>query len=428
MKPIEPPFDAATPRPSTGRGWLLPVALAGLGAVGWACRDAASGSNDGGAGDETADSGGDAVTRADVLRSVATQVIAPTTAAFAQDAAALQLAVATLADTTDEGGDVDAARVAAREAYHAAMLRWQRLEVMQVGPAGPSQSAAGGLDLRDAIYSWPTADTCAVDRGLVEKSYAAPDFFVTELVWSYGLDALEYLLFVDAASHSCPAQVQLDGPWTALAADELARRRAAYARVVADGIAAKADELATAWASDGGDFTALLAAPGEGDSPFANEAEALDEVFAAMFYVELETKDAKLGTPIGARDGCAAPPCIELLELPHAGTGAAAIRANLEALRELIQGGPDPATADGYDDLLIQLAVPEIAEDLDAAITAAIAAADTYDGSLQAALAADPDAVDPLFAAVKGVTDILKGRFVMALMLTVPIEGPGDSD
>src|SRR5690606_2749580 len=119
---------------------------------------------------------------------------------------------------------------------------------------------------RDAIYSWPTVDTCSIDRAIADEDYAQPDFFATAYVYAYGLDALEYLLFVHDAEHTCPAQVQLDVPWTALGFDEIERRRAAYADVLATEIARQAGVLANRWSPAGDDLAALLAEPGAGDS------------------------------------------------------------------------------------------------------------------------------------------------------------------
>lgn len=419
------------PRCPSPRGpWLLPLGFALVGAFAWACQD--PGLDDGSEDDDASEAGdsdpGSEVTRRDVLASIGTHVIAPATAAFAMDAGALHTAVVALDDATLAGASPEDARAVAQTAWRDAASRWQQLEVMQVGPAGASLVADGGEDLRDAIYSWPTADSCSVDRALVEQDYLAADFFATQLVWAYGLDALEYLLFAQSPAHTCPAQVQLDGPWAALGTEELARRRSAYARVVSGGIVARADELAGRWAHDDGDFGALLAAPGEGDSPFADEADALDEVFRAMFYVELVTKDDKLGVPIGAQAGCAAVPCIDQMEAPHAGVAAAAIRENLEGLRQMVLGGPDAATGDGFDDLLAGAGEAAIASTLLARIDEAMVATEAFDASLQDELAADPEAAADLYAAVKAVTDQLKGPFVMALMLTIPAEGAGDND
>lgn len=425
------------------RPWLLPIALAGLGALGWACQDLgdvgesagstgpgseATGSDSSGRVDS--ESGGpppSAVDRGDVLRSIADQVIVPGTAAFAEEAGSLDAAVQAWAATADPGSAA-AELEASQAAFRTAMAQWQQLEVMQVGPAAPSLTVPGGENRRDAIYSWPTTDTCAVDRALAAEDYAADDFFVTELVLVYGLGALEYLLFEQDDAHTCPAQVQLDGPWAALGADEIERRRAAYSARLTAEISAQGQALADRWAPGGGDFATALAEPGQGGSPYADEAEALDQVFRAMFYVDKQTKDAKLGVPIGAIAGCPAVPCVSLLELRWSDESIPAIVANLRALQLLLDGGPDPAAADGFDDLLANLGQSEIADDLRTDIAAAIALAEGIDQPLSQLVASDPAQAQALYDALKAVTDTLKGPFVMALMLTIPAEGAGDND
>jgi predicted lipoprotein len=442
--------------------WVVPFALASVGAWGWACQDTgsadgsgvtgddddadddASGDDDAdGPGDDDADDdapgdddadgsggggGGGNVTPTKVLASIGARVITPATAELEVRATALRTAVDAFAAAAASGEAVDESLAGAQAQWREVMAQQQQLEVMQVGPAGSSLVAIGGEDLRDAIYSWPTSDTCSVDRALVDQDYLAKDFFVTELVWAYGLDALEYLLFGMGDMHTCPAQVQLDGPWAALDPAERMRRRAAYAAVLAGGVADRSAELAARWSTEGDDFGALLAAPGEGDSPYSDTMQALDEVFRAMFYVDKLTKDAKLGVPLGIVEGCAVPPCIDLMELPHSGDAARAMRSNLEALALMVKGGPDAATASGFDDLLVNMGEGQIAEDLLAAIDVAIAATEAYELSLQSELATDPAALDDLYGSIRGVTDILKGPFVMALMLTIPADGAGDND
>ena len=397
--------------------WILPTLFAGLGAIGWACQD--NGTSDG-SGDDGSDPSN--VLRRDVLASIAHNVMVPETAAFAESATALKAAARAWAEAPDE-----ATQAELQTAWRRASTQWQRLEVLQVGPAAPSLTGIGGEDLRDGIYSWPTADTCSVDRALVDEDYAAADFFATELVWAYGIDALEYLAFTDGAAHTCPAQVQLDATWDALSGDERARRRGAYAVVIADGLAAQATILAERWSPDGGDFATALAEPGDGDSPYATDAEALDEVFRAIFYIDLQTKDGKLGIPMGNVAGCSEPPCIDLMEAPFSGDAVANIVANLEGLQLALDGGPDPETADGFDDLLEAVDQGEIADQLRGQIEQAIAVAQSYDQSLQTIVAGGGDP-QPLYDALKNVTDTLKGPFVMALKLNIPAEGAGDAD
>lgn len=460
---------------ATRRAWLVPLLCTTIGGVGWACQDSAlfggsgmgddgtsgatdgddgpgDGDGDGGPGDDgPADgtgpgtggddapgdvddgndgtAGTDELDRRDVLESIALNVIVPSTAAFVDDATALQAAVdahltAMTADPTQAGDEL----AAAQDAWRTAMLRWQRLEVMQVGPAAPSVSAPGGENLRDAIYSWPTVDTCTIDRGVAEARYENDDFFVTALVYAYGLDALEYLLFVHDQNHTCAAQVQLDGPWTALGFEEIERRRAAYAAVVAGYILDRGEALAQRWSPEGGNVADLLANPGVGDSPWTDDVHALDDVFRAMFYVDLQTKDGKIGEALALGDVCAAAPCPELFESQHGDLDAPAIAANLAALREMVLGGPDPEQAAGFNDLLVLAGHGDVGTTLINEIDAAIAVAESFDAPLQQVAATDPDAVQALYDAVKLATDQLKGPFVMALMLTVPAEGAGDND
>ena len=446
------------------RSWLLPSALLITGAYGWACTDdpdlsnmdASSGGEDptvdaetgtddpttgGTAGSTTGtDSttttgsnvsttgGSEDVTRADVLASIANNLILPSTESFAVSATELQNAIdayATVAadDPVAAGPELSAAQ----DAWQATTLEWQRLEVMQIGPAASSTSAPGGENLRDEIYSWPTIDTCAVDRRIVSQEYNDRDFFPLNLVTNYGLDALEYLLFIHNTEHTCPANVQLDGPWTGLGFEEIERRRAEFAGAIAAELTRRADQLTERWSPEGGNYVSLLANPGD-DSPFPTEAAALDDVFRAMFYIDKQTKDGKLAIPLGLLPGCAEAPCPDLLEVPHGQIAADAIAENLEGLKFMVWGGTDPGTSAGFDDLLINADQEQIAIDLLGAIDQAIATARAFDQPLQQAAASDLAAVEELHADVKAVTDILKGPFVMALMLTIPAEGAGDAD
>jgi predicted lipoprotein len=361
-----------------------------------------------------------------VLSSVGEQVVAPATVEFAARADALGASVDAHALAVDDPDAGPPALAQAQAAWGAAMVQWQQLEVMQVGPAAPA-SAPGGESLRDEIYSWPTANTCAVDRAVVGQDYLEADFIETGLVHAYGLDALEYLLFSHAPAHTCPAQIQLDGEWDALGIDEIERRRAAYANVVAAEVRRRASTLADRWHGDAG-FGKLLANPGEGGSPYANTQQAVDDVFRAMFYVDLSTKDAKLGKPLGVIEGCDAPPCLEFLESPFAGVGAPSVSANLVALKALVLGGPDAESGQGFDELASDVGHGEVAETLLADIDAAIVAAEAIELPLAEAMVSDPGKVDALHVAIKQVTDTLKGPIVMILRLQVPSEGAGDND
>lgn len=392
------------------------LALVAFGSValwGWAC-DTTTSSDDGSTPEQEA-------SRRDVLESVANRVIAPTVGSFRTEAEALATAMEALTEAPQDSEALQAAQ----EAYLTAWRRWQQLEMMQVGSlALPDKIAGEGL--RDEAYSWPTVSACTVDRRLVDQSYAGDDFIALQLVFAYGFDALEYTLFSHEEDHVCAANIGLDPMWDALTFDEIEQRRADYGAVLAEHIAEVAAQVEDDWAEDG--FRPLLANPGEGDSPYRDVDEALDDVFRAMFYVDLRTKDAKLGQPLGLIDGCAAPPCVDLLEAPYSRDAAEAIASNLEALQLLVHGGPDPDADTGFDDLLDDAGHPEIAQDLDAAIAAAIVDARDLSDTLHGVVATDTARAEQLHAKIRDVTDILKGPFSMTLRLTIPAEGAGDND
>lgn len=368
--------------------------------------------------------------RAALLENLGENVILPTYTAFADDANALSEATKAWHDAVvaADGEPATSARDGARAAWRTAMATWQQAEVFQVGPAGPSGVRTGGQNMRDEIYSWPTVNPCLVDQGLVDKAYADADFAEATLVDARGLDALAYLLFNTAPANQCPPQLEMQTGWQSMSRTEKRRRRAAYAETVAADVATRADALVAAWAPEQQDFLGKLAAAGTDASPYTTAQTALDEILAGLFYVELTTKDAKLAVPAGLSSRCGSPPCPEYLESTWAQQSKENIIANLRALQRAHRGGDELDSGIGFDDFLTELGAPDVAEQMDTAISDSIAAMQGLNGSLEQALERDLDAVRDAHSVMREVTTILKGDFVTVLMLQVPQEGAGDSD
>lgn len=400
------------PPPAPRSSWRVLVGLGALVLAKLACGDDK--------GEDTATSD----TLAALLADVGPEVVRPaldraTTAADALVAAASAWEAAEVA-----GSGGAEAQAAAQEAWWALMAAWQELELYQIGPLGSSITAVGGEDLRDEVYSWPTVNRCRVDQETVEASWDEADFFETSLVNVYGLDALEVVLYAPAGENACAETVAInaEGTWDALGVEGVQRSRAAYARALATHTAGVIDEIVARWDPEGGDFGAELARAGE-DSVYESPEQALNAVYDSLFYLETSTKDRKLGYAVGAGD-CAESSCLSDIESPVAGGSHAWVAVNLRAFRTLYLGGDGT----GVDDLLRALGEDALADAVISALDEADAAAAAVDAPFDEAMAADRAPVDALYAAVKGVTDLLKGDVATVLLVTIPAEAAGDND
>ena len=337
------------------------------------------------------------------------------------------------------GADADAwakapqdqdARMKAQASWRAVMRLWQRAEVMIVGPAGLMSEVAGGQDLRDELYSWPLTNPCRVDVELVAKTYDTPEKLSAARVNVRGLDALEYLLFVQGAGNACTSQTPINaqGSWSALGDQEVLARRAAYAAQAAALVARDAKRLHDAWSAQGQDFLAQWTNAGQGSTRYATTQEALNALSDAMFYVEKDTKDMKLGPPLGLM-GCTASCAVDLskLESQHAAASLDHIKANLAAFELLYRGGDQPQ-ARGFDDLLRALGQGALAEAFEAELASAKAALDAIEGDLSVALIERPAQVQAAFDAMRVMLTRFKTEFIAVLGLEIPKRAEGDND
>ena len=316
-------------------------------------------------------------------------------AAFEAYAAQATVLRGTLAQLADESPEPTLEALQAD--WRAMMAAWQALAPALTGAA---------VDTREAVYSWPTVSPCRVDQEIVAAAYGEPGFFDAKVVNVYGLDALEYLLFHAGAESACPPQVdiRMDGSWDALSAEERARRRLAYA------VAARAR-----LARD------IARVPLPAGADFDSGRAALDDVFRALFHVDLVVKDVKLAIPAGINPDCAADACPDEVESRWARHSKENIAANL-------RGAEAPTAA--LTHALRAHGAPELATQLETLLAAAQAAVDAIDGPLADAVADEQrrSTVVAAHGAVKAFTDLLKSQVVSTLNLSVPDEGAADND
>ena len=367
----------------------------------------------------------DGFDRAQMLASTTEGAILPTYIEFANQAAGLQSATAAWLAARESGELGETERALAQEAWRATMTSWQRAEVMQLGPAGAEGEFIGAEGLRDIIYSWPSVNPCRVDQEIVEQAWNDVDFFEVNLVNVTGLDALEYLLFVDGSDNSCAPQVAIndEGLWAAIPSDELDGRRASFSFSLSADLVSSADRLVTAW-TDG--FAADLAGAGQEDSSFLDQSAAMDDLFASLFYLELNLKDRKLGQPLGLID-CSTTTCPDAFEAPHADFALDAARANLEGGLLLYLGGSGEDDS-GLEELLLHNDYTDLDTEIQEAFSRAITVIDDIPDSALVQLEQDPEPLMAMHAAVKEVTDLLKGDMATALLLAIPGEAANDND
>ena len=134
-----------------------------------------------------------------LLNDFGVEVVLPAIARFEVAIITLESSNTALLSKIEGGDEFSTELGEVQEDWREAMLIWQELELMQVGPSASSLTDAAGLDIRDEIYSWPTTNPCRVDQYTASERYRESGSFEDESIKvnAYGLDALEQLYFAD---------------------------------------------------------------------------------------------------------------------------------------------------------------------------------------------------------------------------------------
>ncbi len=368
----------------------------------------------------------DGFERSAMLKNLAENVIYPAVQEASTDATALTGAVQGYCSALATPGEA-AARQQAREAWKRAMASWQIVEVMQIGIA-----ADNGGALRDEIYGWPVASSCAVDQDVMLRR-AQPDSFdiSMRLINRRSLTALEYLLFAPTLEHTCADNAAPPG-WQELSGAERVAARCGFAIEVAADVGKRTAMVESAWDPKQGNFTGALAVAGTGGSSFARAQDAVNVVSDAMFYLDQITKDKKLAEPTGIainRCGNGGVICPAELESQYAHVSKENIEQNLVGFRRLFLGNDaEDRPGVGFDDFLDQLGAGTLRATMVADLEGALAALRAIPGTLDAALLDSPEQVLELHARVKAVCDQMKSQFLTVLGLEIPNGAAGDND
>lgn len=319
----------------------------------------------------------------------------------------------------------DANLAAAREAWVRAMESWSHAELFQFGPAGSAtQDPYHGAGYRDRIYAWPSISRCRVEEQVANQRYL-DEGIDRALITARGLFALEYLLFYPGDDHACTPTSSAGKTWSTLDAAEIAERKAAYARALAEDVLALTQQLRSRWSADGGNFRdTLIRAEGYDKPATDRDQEALNIVAWSFVYIERQVKDWKVGHPAGLNP--AAP--LDGFETPFALQAVQALRANLRSFQRLFEGCGGDGAGVGFDDWLIAAGHGDLAADMIAAWKVAQAAVDAFPPFHEATT----EDFLALHASIKGLSDLIKNEFLAGagspLNLSPPAGVEGDND
>lgn len=404
---------------------VLLSAVCTLSALGTGCVSEGMTSFGDGRGDDALPPSTGAEVRRQVLASVADNVILPALQRFEGAAASLSVSASTWAADPND----DAARVSLIAAYESALDEWQYLEVLQIGPAGLMSAVAGGEGIRDEVYAWPLVNRCRVDQETLEPAHASAELLAAEPVNVRGLGALEYLIFHPDDANACApnSAINVDGTWDATSADERQSRRAAYAAVVASLIEDRAVQLAAMWSPTGANFRDEFVRAGDTSSTYASVQEALNALSDAMFYLEKETKDMKLATPLGLTN-CSTATCPEALEAALSARSGRNVQVNLQAFVDTYRGGSSAEQSFGFDDLLVAAGQTELRSDMDQLIAEAEQAVAAVSTNMEQQLVSDAAVVLEAHDRLKMMLDVFKTQFIGVLDLDLPQRAEGDND
>jgi uncharacterized protein len=315
----------------------------------------------------------------------------------------------------------------ARSAFRTAVSRFERAEPLKFGPLARS-SSLGGQNLGDKIYTpFSAIDRCAIDRQIALGMYGPKDI-ASAPARQRGLGAFEYLAYYVGSDNGCQAAIDINtnGSWAALSAEELAQRRADFAAAIAADVLSLVDQGLEAWSEKGGDFYGQITEPG--GKLFRDQQSALNTISNAMFYVELDVKDVKLGRILNrAGTTCQALTCPDALEAPLSGLSAQNLRDNLAGFRDVFQGCGTGNRGLGFDDWLDAVGASLTKTSMLDALAGAEAAVNAIP-SLERALSENPASVMAAYDAVKKLTDRLKGELPSALGVEPPAGLEGDND
>ncbi|PAY00934.1 peptidase M75 [Pseudoalteromonas sp. HM-SA03] len=369
-----------------------------------------------------------------LVSNLVDNVLTPTIEQFNELAKTQQVAIASYCSAEKAVAENAAAlKLSAQDSWRSAMVGWQYVELMQMGPL-----TANSKELKNNIYVWPaTGSLCDIDLdvvyfedGVINRNASNPYNISERTANRKGLTALEHLLFNANLDHNCSSVNDALAPWNSRPAQERVIARCEFATEVAKDIETQSNLLLSQWGGENG-YAAKLVNAGQPGSPFDTPHVALNEISKALFYMTEELKDGKIATPLGLGfpNACGLEACPEAVESPLSEHSKENLLANIRAFRKIFTGnGQDAENTLGFDDFLDAEDGSDVKERMLAGLADAEATLLAMDASLKVELAGSTEQVTQAHTDVKKVTDDLKTEFIEKLALELPQTSAGDND
>lgn len=321
---------------------------------------------------------------------------------------------------------------AAQDSWRAVMNIWQYFEVFQIGPVVDNAKV-----LKFNIYAWPDpANYCKIDEEAL-KSTKSTAYKLPPNNNRKGLQAVEYALFEETLQSRCNAGTAVAQQWNALDTSGKTAARCSYLKFLTTEIALQGANLESRWGVPGNSYlTPILGDP-------AKVNQAIQALYEAAYYVDLEVKNQKMAGPAGidTRYCSNAPePCLEKAEFAFSGFSRQAINVNLEAFADMLFGSAASGRAGGLSALVRAegasgLASADRTETL--ASNLAAIAKDDADSSLDQLIEkfakenCDSSAATWICKTRNSIRQIfsdLKGEYAEVLKVKAPAAAAGDND
>ena len=369
-----------------------------------------------------------------MFTAIADEVIVPSYQGLAQEAQLFAATTGPIAGyCTALLSDPQASAADAQASWRSVMNAVQRADMHLIGPA-----AGNGGALRNRLNGYGSAQlsTCGIDQSVVQAFDNAAFDVSTKTLNQRSMAAIEYLLFNEDLGHNCPSQIQETENWGARPEQQRRHLRCEYAQRLARDVADAAVSLHVAWNPAQGDYRAEFIRP-------LDTATTLGVITDALFAIEIDVKDRKLGEVVGLNSNCTAVACPERVESPYAEHTLQNIRENLVGFQRLYSGGE----GSGLDDLILSEELPDLAqkyitlsqeainliETIDSSLLGQSNGIAISDGSACANAAANPDTtIEPsvcrLHGLLKRLTDSLRTEFVAAVNVDLPDRAQTDND